>query len=168
MATTITSVNSEGGFGVNQTRLVTDTLDLTNINSFELKNSNFGDVNKTEYILRGLNTTVLTLDGITPPSLENNTINFVTGNIIAVNPTGAGVFSTKIENVVKCDGAGDVSTVSSLTTIIRDNVPDGETWTVVPYDTGTANVFSYSTTRSGTTANIKWIAQVSIVAVAWS
>ena len=76
MATTITSVNSEGGFGVNQTRLVTDTLDLTNINSFELKNSNFGDVNKKEYILRGLNTTVLTLDGITPPSLENNTINF--------------------------------------------------------------------------------------------
>ena len=70
MATTIQSVNSEGGFGVNQTRLVTDTLDLTNINSFELKNSNFSDVNKKEYILRGLNTSVLTVDGISPIQLQ--------------------------------------------------------------------------------------------------
>ena len=168
MATTIQSVNSEGGFGVNQTRLVTDTLDLTNINSFELKNSNFGDVNKKEYILRGLNTSVLTVDGISPIQLDSNTINFITGNIIAVNPSGNGVYSVKLENVVKCDGSGDVSTLSSLTSIVRDAVPDGQSWSVTPYDTGTANVFSYSTVRSGTTLTIKWIAQVSIIAVAWA
>lgn len=168
MATTIQSVNSEGGFGVNQTRLVTDTLDLTNINSFELKNSNFGDVNKKEYILRGLNTSVLTVDGISPIQLDSNTINFITGNIIAVNPSGTGVYSVKLENVVKCDGSGDVSTLSSLTSIVRDAVPDGQSWSVIPYDTGTPNVFSYSTVRSGTTLTIKWIAQVSIIAVAWA
>jgi hypothetical protein len=168
MATTIKSVNSEGGFGVNQTKLVTETLDLTNINSFELKNSNFSDVNKKEYILRGLNTAVLTLDGINPITLDSNTINFITGHITAVNPSGTGVYSTKIESVVKCDGSGDVSTLSDLTTIIRDAVPDGQTWSVSTYDTGTANVFSYSTVRSGTTLTIKWIAQVSIVSVSWT
>jgi len=168
MATTIKSVNSEGGFGVNQTKLVTETLDLTNINSFELKNSNFSDVNKKEYILRGLNTAVLTLDGINPITLDSNTINFITGHITAVNPSGNGVYSTKIESVVKCDGSGDVSTLSDLTTIIRDAVPDDQTWSVSTYDTGTANVFSYSTVRSGTTLTIKWIAQVSIVSVSWT
>jgi hypothetical protein len=168
MATTIKSVNSEGGFGVNQTKLVTETLDLTNINSFELKNSNFGDVNRKDYILRGLNTAVLTLDGITPISLDSNTINFITGHIVAVNPTGTGVYSVKLENIVRCDASGDVSTLSDLTTIIRDAVPENQTWSVVPYDTGTPNVFSYSTVRSGTTLTIKWIAQVSIVSVSWS
>lgn len=168
MATTIKSVNSEGGFGVNQVKLVTEDYDLTNINSFELKNSNFSDVSKKDIILRGLNTSVLTIDGISTFELSNNTINFITGNILAVNPTGSGVYSVKLENVVRCDGTGDVSTLSSLTTIIRDAVPDGQTWSVVPYDTGTARVFSYSTVRSGTTQTIKWIAQVSIVSVSWS
>lgn len=168
MATTIKTLSSEGGFGVNQTKLVTETLDLTNINTFELKNSNYGDVNKKEYILKGLNTSVLTTDGIANIVLESDTINFITANIVAVNPDGSGVYSVRLETTVKCDTSGDVVTLSDHTVINRDNVPDGQTWTVGAYDTGAANAFSYSTVRGGTTDVIKWIAHVSVVAVSWT
>lgn len=168
MATTIKTLNSEGGFGVNQTQLVTDTLDLTNINTFELKNSNYTDVNKKEYILRGLNTSVLTVDGINSIILESDSINFITGNIIGVNSDGSGVYSVKVETTVKCDASGDVSTLAQQVSINRDDVPSGQSWSTSVYDTGSNNVFSFSTVRGGTTETIKWIAHVSVVAVSWA
>lgn len=168
MATTVKTLSSEGGFGVNQTKLVTENLDLTNINTFELKNSNYSDVNKKEYILRGLNSSVLTTDGIANILLETDSINFITANIVAVNPDGSGVYSVKLENTVKCDNSGDVSTLSEQKFINRDDIPSGQTWSVEAYDSGASNAFSYGTVRGGTTDTIKWIAHVSVVAVSWA
>jgi len=168
MATTIKTFNSEGGFGVNQVTLVTDKLDIQNVNTFNLKNSNYTDASRTDYILRGLNTSVLTLDGTFPIVLASNTINFITGYIVAVNPTGVGHYSVKIESAVTCSAAGDVQVLSELITTIKDSVPSGETWSVSSYDAGSANQFSYTTTRGGTTDTIKWIANTQVVTISWS
>jgi hypothetical protein len=168
MATTIKTFNSEGGFGVNQVTLVTDKLDVQNVNTFNLKNSNYADASRTEYILRGLNTSVLTLDGTFPIILASNTINFITGYIVAVNPTGLGHYSVKIESTVTCNSSGDVQVLSELFTTIKDSIPNLETWTVASYDSGSANQFSYTTTRGGTTDTIKWIANTQVVSVSWS
>ena len=51
-------------------------------------------------------------------------------------------------------------------TIIKDDVPTGETWSVVPV--GASNRFSYSTTRAGTTSTIKWVSYTQVVSIAWS
>lgn len=167
MATTIKTFNSEGGFGVNQTTLVTDTLDLTNINTLELKNSNYSDVSRKDYILKGLNTSILTLDGIQLITIPSDTVNFITTQILGVNPDGTGLYSLKFDSTVKCDSSGDVSVLSELKTIIKDSVPVGQSWSATSYDSGSANRFSYSMTRGGTTDVIKWVACVSIVSVTW-
>jgi len=167
MATTIKTFNSEGGFGVNQTTLVTKTLDIENVNTFTLKNSNYSDVSKKDYILRGLNTSILTLDGTFPLTLTSGTINFITAKILAVNTTGTGSYSVKIESTVSCESTGSVSTLSELTTIIKDSIPTGETWTVASYTGGGSHQFSYTTVRGGTIEVIKWIAQVEVVSVVW-
>lgn len=168
MATTIKTFNSEGGFGVNQVALITDKLDIQNVNSFNLKNSNYSDASRTDYILRGLNTAVLTLDGTFPIVLASNTINFVTGYIVAVNSDGSGHYSAKIESAVTCSASGDVQVLSEIFTTIKDSVPTEQTWGVVSYDSGSANQFSYSTTRSGTTETIKWIANTQVVSISWT
>jgi len=167
MATTIKTFNSEGGFGVNQVTLVTDKLDIQNVNTFNLKNSNFSDAYRYDYILRGVNTTILTLDGTFPISLASNTINFITGYIVAVNPNGSGHYSVKIESAVTCSSSGDVQVLSEIFTTIKDSVPTNQTWSVTSYDAGTANQFSYSTARGGTTDTIKWIANVQVVTASW-
>lgn len=167
MATTIKTFNSEGGFGINQTTLVTNNLDVQNVNTFTLKNSNYSDANKKDYILRGLNTTVLTLDGTIPITLTSGTVNFITGYILAVNSDGTGLYSVKIESTVSCSAAGAVSSLSELVTVIKDSIPSGQTWTVASYTSGQSHQFSYSTVRGGTTGVIKWIANVQVVSVVW-
>jgi hypothetical protein len=167
MATTIKSLFSEGGFGVNGTTLVTPAYDFQNVNSLTIKNSNYSDAKRREYILKGTNTAVLTVDGTFPITLDSNTINFITGYIVAVNPDGSGHYSAKIESAVTCGSSGSVSILSELFTTIKDSVPTGQTWTVASYAGGVANQFSYTTTRGGTTNTIKWIANTQIVSVSW-
>jgi hypothetical protein len=168
MATSIKTFNSEGGFGVNQTTLIDEDLNLLNVNTLQVKNSNYSDLNKTDYILKGLNSTVLTLDGLVPISLVSNTINFITANIVAVNSDGTGHYSVKIESHVTCDVSGNTSVLSELVTIIKDSVPIGQTWTVISYDSGSSNQFSYNTSRGGTTDTIKWMAYVQVSSVVWT
>ena len=168
MPTTIKTFNSSGGFGINQTPLITDTLDVKNVNTLELQNSNFIDASSKRYILRGVSTTILSLDsGSTSIPITNSTINFITAHIIGVNPTGTGHYSLKNETVISCGSAGAISILSSLDTIIKDSIPTGETWTAVPYS-AVANQFSYSTTRTGTAVAIKWFAHVEVVKVVWT
>jgi hypothetical protein len=54
-----------------------------------------------------------------------------------------------------------------METTIKDSIPEGESWTVTPFDTGSADRFSYSTIRAGTTNEIKWIASVQVVSIDW-
>ena len=54
-----------------------------------------------------------------------------------------------------------------METIIKDSIPEGESWTVSPYDSGSAFRFSYSTVRSGISL-IKWLAYVEVASISWT
>ena len=115
--------------------------------------------------MRGVNTASLALDSVgTQIPIANNTMNFVTGHIIAVNDAGV-VFTNKLESAVYCDGSGNVSVMSTMETVIKDDIPSGQTWSIVPV--GATNRFSYSTVRAGTTATIKWAASTRVTSLDW-
>lgn len=169
MASNLKTLDSFGGFSVGNTTLVNDKKDIKNANSLEVKNSFYQDSSTTYYVLRGINTSVLSLDDVgSQIILPSNTINFITANIVAVNDTGGGHLSSKIESAVSVNSTGVVLELSSMTTIIKDSIPVGQSWTIEPFDSGAANRYSYSTIRAGTTTSIKWIAYVQVVSIAWS
>jgi len=161
--------NSEGGFGVKQTTIISDNYELKNVNSFELQNVNYTDIKKSEFILRALNTAILSKSSTENSYLilPSNTINFITANVVAVGQGGTGVYSVKLETTVKCASNGDVSTLGSLTTVVRDDVPLNQTWSIVNYDQGNSNEFSFDVQANGATGVVKWIAHTQIVSVAW-
>jgi hypothetical protein len=166
MATTKEKFDSTGGFSIDKTVIVDELRNAKDLNTLEIKNSQFTDSKVSHYILRGLNTAVLELDTVgTQIVIDNNTLNFITGHIIAVNPQGV-VYSAKLESVVSCDASGQTSVLSSMRTVIKDDVPSGQTWSIEPL--GSTNRFSYTTTRSGTTNNIKWAVATQIISIAWT
>lgn len=166
MAINTKTLSSLGGFAVDETTVINELRDAKNINSLEIQNRNFTDSKKTSYILRGTDTSILSLSsGSTYIPIENNTTNFVTANIVAANDNGSGNYVVKIESCVTCNGVGDVQVLSSLTTIIKDTVPSGETWSVETYDSGSVNTFSYSSARAGGVTIVKWIASVEVISV---
>ena len=155
MATTIDKFDSAGGFSIARTSVIDELRNGKDFNTLEIKNSNYTDGNTTTYILRGVNTAALALDGVgTQIPIANNTMNFVTGHIIAVNDAGV-VFTNKLESAVYCDASGNVSVMSTMETVIKDDIPSGQTWSIVPV--GATNRFSYSTVRAGTTATLSLI-----------
>lgn len=98
MATTIDKFDSTGGFSVDKTTVVDELRNAKDLNTLEIKNSNYSDSRTTNYILRGLNTSTLDLDGLgTQVPILSNTINFITAHIIAVNAAGT-VYATKFES----------------------------------------------------------------------
>jgi hypothetical protein len=169
MASNLQTLDSLGGFSIGNTTLVNDKKDIKNANSLEVKNSFYQDSATSYYILRGLNTSILSLDDVgSQIVLPSNTINFITANIIAVNDTGGGHLSSKIESTVSVGSTGTVLELSSMTTIIKDSIPTGQTWTIDPFDGGAANRYSYSTVRAGTTTSIKWVVYVKVVSITWT
>lgn len=169
MPNQLKTLDSVGGFSVDKTVLVNETKDVKNINSFEIKNSFFDDSSTSHYILRGINTSTLSLDDSnTIIELPSNTINFVESQIIAVNDNASGILSQKLETALSVDVAGQITELSGMTTVIRDGIPIGETWEIVPFTAGVANRFSYSTTRAGTIRTVKWVAYVKVVSIAWT
>ena len=99
--------------------------------------------------------------------LPRNSINFITAHIIGVNNMGSGIISVKFESVVTNNSAGFVQELSTMETTIKDSIPEGEVWTVSPYDSGSAFRFSYSTVRSGISL-IKWLAYVEVASISWT
>lgn len=166
MATTIEKFDSTGGFSIDKTTVVDELRNAKDLNTIELKNSNYTDSKTINYILRGLNTSTLDLDGLgTQIPISNNTINFITAHIIAVNAAGT-VYATKFETSVFCNAVGNTTVQSTFQTVIKDDIPAGETWFIQPV--GALNRFSYSTTRAGTTSTIKWIAKTEVVSIDWA
>ena len=146
MATNLKKFESLGGFSVDETIHIDEEHNAMSLNSIEMKNQFYSDSKTTNYILRGVNTATLQLDNVgTQITIENNTVNFVTGHFLGVNPTGV-VYSGKIESAVYCDGSGATSVLSSMLTIIKHDVPVSESWTIEPFTA--TNRFSYSTVRS--------------------
>ena len=161
--------DSVGGFSVDKTTLVNELKDVKNVNTLEVKNSFYSDSSTTHYILRGINTSVLSIDDVnnTIP-VPSNTINFVETFIVGVNDNASGNICTKLDSVLKVANDGVVSELSTMTTIVKDDVPVGQTWTVNPFLGGAANTFSYNTSRAGTTRTIKWVAYVKVVSIDWT
>ena len=165
MATTIDKFDSTGGFSIARTPVIDELRNGKDFNTLEIKNSQYTDSNTTTYILRGVNTASLALDGVgTQIPIANNTMNFVTGHVIAANDNGV-VFTNKLETAVYCDGGGNVMVMSTMETVIKDDIPSGQTWSIVPV--GATNRFSYSTVRAGTTNTIKWAVSTTVNSLAW-
>lgn len=156
-------LDSAFGFSVNDVNVLNSTRDLQNINSVSIQNSNFSDIVKKDYILRGLDSGFLTLDGTNVLSLSSNSINFVDSKIIGINTDGSGYYSVKFESTITVSSVGDVIGRSLIKTIISDQVPSGQSWTVNEYDSGLANQYSFSTNRSGTPDTVKWTAHIQVI-----
>ena len=162
------TLDSLGGFSVGNTTLVSEKKDVKNVNSLEVKNSFYQDSSTSYYILRGSNTSTLSLDDVgSQIILPSNTINFITANAVAVDDTGGGHLVLKIESAVTVNSVGVVQELSSMITTIKDNVPATQTWSLEPFDTGSANRYSYSTSRSGV-SSVKWIVYTEVVTISWT
>ena len=98
-------------------------------------------------------------------TIDNNTVNFITGHFLAVNPSGV-IYSGKIESAVYCDGAGAVTELSNMLTIIKHDVPSSESWDISAFTA--TNRFSYSTVRTGTVETIKWAVSTEVISIAWA
>lgn len=166
MATTKEKFDSVGGFSVDRTVHIDEDHNAKDLNSLQLRNSFFLDSAVENYILRGVNTAVLALDDVgTQIVINSNTLNFITGHIIAVNPQGV-VYSAKLETAMTCDAAGATTVLSSLRTVIKDDIPAGQSWSIEPL--GSTNRFSYTTTRAGTTNLIKWVVSTQVISIEWA
>ena len=166
MATNLEKFESLGGFSVDQTVHIDEEHNAMSLNSIEMKNQFYSDSKTTNYILRGLNTATLQLDDVgTSITIDNNTLNFITGHFIGVNPSGV-VYTGKIESAVYCSGVGAVSELSSMLTIIKHDVPTNESWEITPFTA--TNRFSYSTVRTGTVETIKWAVSTEVISIAWA
>ena len=161
--------DSVGGFSVDKTTLINEKKDITNVNSFEVKNSFYSDSSTKHYILRGINTSVLSTDDVNSTiTIPSNTINFVETFIVGVNDNASGNVCTKLDSVLKVANDGVVSELSTMTTTVKDDIPSSQTWTINPFIGGSINTFSYNTTRAGTTRTIKWVAYVKVVSIDWT
>jgi len=169
MAVNLKTLDSLGGFSVGKTTLVNELKDIKNVNSFEVKNSFYSDSSTSHYILRGINTSILSIDDVNNSiSVQSNTINFIESFIVGVNDNNSGTLCTKLESVIQVANNGTPTELSTMTTIVKDGVPTGQTWTVDPFVSGAQNTFSYNTTRAGTTRTIKWVAYVKVVSIDWT
>ena len=166
MATNLEKFESLGGFSVDQTVHIDEEHNAMSLNSIEMKNQFYSDSKTTNYILRGLNPATLQLVDVgTSITIDNNTLNFITGHFIGVNPSGV-VYTGKIESAVYCSGVGAVSELSSMLTIIKHDVPTNESWEITPFTA--TNRFSYSTVRTGTVETIKWAVSTEVISIAWA
>ena len=169
MAVNLKTLDSVGGFSVGKTTLVNELKDVKNVNSLEVKNSFYSDSSTSHYILRGINTSILSIDNVnTNISVQSNTINFVETFIVGVNDNNSGNLCTKLDSVIQVSNNGTPTELSTMTTTVKDSVPTGQTWEIVPFVSGAQNTFSYSTTRAGTTRTIKWVAYVKVVSIDWT
>ncbi|QDH50633.1 structural protein [Synechococcus phage S-B43] len=166
MATNQKEFDSLGGFSVDQVSVVDQLRNAKDLNTLEVKNRFYSDSKTTKYILRGANTATLALDDVgTAIPIQDSTINFITGHFLAVNPAGV-VYTGKIESSVLCNSSSAVDIQSSMLTIIKHDVPSGESWEIDTFSS--ANRFSYNVVRTGTTQIIKWVVSTEVVSIAWA
>lgn len=169
MPANLKNLDSFGGFSIGDTSIISETKDIINVNSLEVKNRFHNDSRTRHFILRGTNTSTLTVDNSNNTiSLDSDTISFVTGHVVGVAESGQGVLVQKLESAVQCNNAGFVTELSTMKTTIRDGVPSGESWNVNLFTTGAANTFSYNTVKSGSNILVKWFVYLQVVSIEWS
>ena len=169
MASNLKTFDTTGGVSIDTTTIVDQSKNVKNVNSLEIKNSNFSNARTTNYVLTGQDTSILSLDTVQGSiSLRPSSLNFINTYVAAVNSTGDGLYTEKLESAVKCDASGVVTELSTMRTVIKDSIPSGEDWEVNLYTGGAAYAFSYSTTKSGIGSVLKWFASVQIVSIDWT
>jgi hypothetical protein len=169
MAVTTSSFNSEGGFGVKETTILSDEYDLKNINSLSLQNTEYTDCVRTDFVLKGFDSAILsrTQSGNLFIPVERDTVNFATAHIIATNTSAVGTYSEKLEFAFSSNSSGVITTLSKLSTILKDNIPSQETWSIHVYDSGNADQVSLVSTVGGNATTVKWVAHVQLVSVSY-
>jgi len=166
MAVNNKEFDSLGGFSVDQVSVVDKDRNAKDLNTLEIKNKFYSDSKTTNYILRGANTATLSLDDVgTAIPIANSTLNFITGHFLASNPSGT-VYTGKIESSVVANSVGAITVQSSMLTIIKHDVPTGESWDIETFSS--TNRFSYNVIRTGTTQVIKWAVSTQVVSIAWA
>ena len=169
MASTLKNFDSTGGLSIDTVTVVDELKNFKNVNSLEIKNSAFDQARTTNYVLTGQDTSILAINNILGTIiLRGNSLNFINTHVAAVNSTGVGVLTLKLESAVSCNTSGVVSELSTMRTIIREGVPSGENWNINLYTGGSAFNFSYTTTKAGTGAVVKWFASVQVVSIDWT
>ncbi|MAH08677.1 MAG: hypothetical protein CL961_03315 [Euryarchaeota archaeon] len=165
-STNLKQYDSVGGFSVSQTPIFDETRNAKNINSLELK-SDISNTSRTDYVVTAVNDGFLSFSDASRIQLPSKSVNFITANVIALNTAGTGAqLSEKIESTVLVTAAGDVQHLSSLRTIIKDSIPETESWSISPFDAGLANAWTYQTSRVGT-STVRWYGYVSVVSGNW-
>ena len=169
MAGNLNTLDSVGGFSVSNKVIVNHTYDATNLNSLEVKNAFYDDSFAQHYILRGTNTSTLSVDNVNGIlSIPSNTMNFVESVVVAVNDDNTASITQKLESALQCDTSGVVTELSTMTTIIKDSIPTGQTWEIELFTGGGANKFSYATTTIRTTKTVKWAVYTKVVSIDWT
>tara|TARA_Y100000022_G_C13077407_1_gene296196 strand:- start:67 stop:573 length:507 start_codon:yes stop_codon:yes gene_type:complete len=165
-STNLKQYDSVGGFSVSQTTVFDEERNAKNVSSIELK-SDIPNTSRTDYVLTSVNDGFLSFADSSRITLPSKSINFITAHVIGFNSAGTGAqLSEKIESTVLVTAAGDVQHQSSLRTIIKDSIPETESWSIEPYDAGLANSWTYQTSRVGT-STIKWYGYISVVSGNW-
>ena len=165
--TNLKNFDSVGGFSVDNTPVVNELKEVENVRSLKLNSESLPRTYKREYIVNGINDGFLTLDNATRIQLPTSTVNFITLHVIGFNNGGVGAnISLKLESCVVCDNTSDVIHKSTLKTIIRDSVPEGENWDVEPFDAGLNNEWSYALTKVGASV-VEWYGCVSVISGEW-
>lgn len=164
----IQKLDSNQGFSVDQKVIVDELRNAKDLNSLEIKNRNYQESYTSYNILRGSNTAILSTDLVgSQIILPDNTISFITGKIVAANEIGNAFYNAKIESCVNTNNIGASTVQGSMTTVIKDSIPSGQTWDIVPFIGGGSNKFSYSTTRAGTTLSIRWLVYTEVINIEW-
>jgi hypothetical protein len=169
MAVTTSSFNSEGGFGVKETTILSDEYDLKNINSLSLQNTEYTDCVRTDFVLKGFDSAVLsrTQNGNLFIPVERDTVNFVTAHIIASNASAVGTYSEKLEFSFLSNASGIITTLAKLSTILKDDIPSQESWSIDVYDSGNNDQVSLVSTVGGNSTTVKWVAHLQLVSVSY-
>jgi len=169
MAGNLNTLDSVGGFSVSNKVIVNHTYDAKNLNTLEVRNNFYDDSFAQHYILRGTNTSTLSVDNVSGIlTIPSNTMNFVEAVVVAVNDDNTASITQKLESALQVNGTGVVTELSTMTTIIKDSIPEGQTWEISLFTGGGANKFSYATTRIGTTKTVKWCVYVKVVSIDWT
>ena len=169
MASNLKTLDSVGGFSVSKTTLVNETKDILNVNSLEVRNSFYTDSSTNHYIMRGVNSGILSVDDVASNIiLPANSINFIETTIVGVNDNASAVLSTRLDSAIQVDAAGYLTELSTMTTTVKDSIPIGQEWTINPFLGGAVFNFSYQTSKTGTSRTIKWVAYVKVVSIDWT
>lgn len=167
-------LRSEGGFGVNQKVIISDEYDIQNANTLEVKNSEFTNCSRKDYVLRQQTNAAAPIGilsirsaSVTPLTLATSSVNFITAHIIGTNSNGSGYYAVKSETTAAVDAIGNVTVVSELQTILKDSIPSGEGWSIAYYDSGAVNQFSYVANQGVAAGNILWTAHIQVVTADW-